>query len=75
MKKYRVFGHATVTCSMIVKAENEQEAIEKANRNFGGLANYSGMGGTDHVIGVLTSRDDRCIYADDKPEFDDCEEV
>lgn len=56
---------------MVVDAETEKEAIEKANEQFGSLTNYSGMGGTDKMIGVLTSEDDRCIYPDSDVEFDD----
>lgn len=75
MKRYRVFGHVTLTCSMVVEAENEQDAIEKANDDFGGLTNYAGMGSTDCLVGVLSSEDERCIEADGEVEFDDCEEV
>ena len=64
MKKYTVTGHATVVCSMVVEANTEEEAIEKANKQFGSLTNYTGMGGTDKMIGVPTSEDERCIYPD-----------
>ena len=69
--KYTVTGHATVVCSMVVEANTEKEAIKKANEQFGSLANYTGMGGTDKMIGVPTSEDDRCIYPDSDVEFDD----
>ena len=51
--KYTVTGHATVVCSMVVEANTEKEAIEKANDQFGSLANYTGMGGIDKMIGFL----------------------
>ena len=35
MKKFRVYGHTTVVCSMVVEAKNEEEAIEKATDEFG----------------------------------------
>lgn len=70
--KYEVFGHATVVCSMIVEANNEKEAIEIANEEFGSLTNYTGMGGTDKLIGVASSEDDRCVFPDSEVEFDDC---
>lgn len=73
--KYRVHGHATVICSMVVEADNEKEAIEKANDEFGDLANYAGMGRCDCLIGVATSEDERCIYPDGEPEFDDAERI
>lgn len=69
--KYTVTGHATVVCSMVVDAENEEEAIEKANEQFGSLTNYVGMGGVDKMIGVPSSEDDRCIFPDTDVEFDD----
>lgn len=75
MKKYEVFGHANVICSIIVEADNEKEAIEKANEEFGGLTNYTGMGGTDKLVGVLSPDSDRCVFPDADPEFDDCQEV
>lgn len=75
MKEYEVYGHATVICSMRVKANSEKEAIEKANEEFGSLTNYTGMGGTEHLLGVCDSSDDRCVFPDTDPEFDDCQEV
>lgn len=71
MKKYTVTGHATVVCSMVVEAESEEEAIEKANEEFESLTNYVGMGGTDKLLGVLSSEDDRCVFPDSDVEFDD----
>lgn len=74
-KTYKVYGHCTVICSMHVKAESEEEAIEIANDTFGGLTNYAGMGSCDCLVGVLDSKDHRCIFPDSDPTFDDCEEV
>lgn len=71
MKKYTVTGHATVVCSMVVEAGSEEEAIEKANEEFGSLTNYTGMGGTDKLLGVTSSEDDRCVFPDSDVEFDD----
>lgn len=75
MKTYEVYGHANVICNMRVKANSEEEAIEIANNEFGGLTNYCGMGGTEHLLGVLTSADNRCVLPDSDVEFDDCQEV
>lgn len=69
--KYTVTGHATVVCSMVVEANSEEEAIEKANTEFGSLSNYCGMGGYDKLVGVNTPENDRCIYPDSDVEFDD----
>lgn len=71
MKTYEVIGHANVICSMRVKANSEKEAIEIANEEFGGLTNYAGMGGTEHLLGVCDSEDDRCVLPDSDPEFDE----
>lgn len=70
--KYEVLGHATVICSMTVEANSEKEAIRIANEEFGGLTNYAGMGGTEHLLGVLDNENDRCVFPDGEVEFDDC---
>lgn len=75
MKEYEVYGHATVICSMRVKANTEKEAIEKANEEFGGLSNYVGMGGTDKLLGVQNTDYDQSVLPDTDPEFDDCREA
>lgn len=53
----------------------KKKAIEIANDKFGELTNYAGMGGTSHLVGVITSDDNRCIYPDTVPEFDDAERI
>lgn len=73
--KYEVYGHATVVCCMVVEAENEVEAIEKANEEFGSLTNYVGMGGTDKLVGVVSGESGRAIYPDSDVEFDDCNAI
>ena len=73
--KYRVYGNATVVCSMVVEADNEEEAIEIANDEFGGLTNYAGMGSCNCLVGVLDSDDERCIFPDTEVEFDDAERI
>lgn len=71
MSRYEVIGHANVICSMEVEADSQDEAIEIANNEFGSLTNYIGMGGGQHLLGVLTSEDNRCVLPDTDPEFDD----
>lgn len=71
MKRHTVIGHATVVCSMVIEAESEEEAIEKANEEFGSLTNYAGMGGIDKLLGVPSSENDRCVFPDSDVEFDD----
>lgn len=75
MKKYQVYGHGTVVCGMTVMANSREEAIKKANKKFGGLTNYYGMGGTDCLIGVTSSASERSVFPDGEIEFDDCMEV
>lgn len=75
MAKYRVYGHCTIVCAMEVDAKSEEEAIEKANEEFGGLTNYVGMGSCSCLVGVLSSDNGREIYPDDDPIFDDCKEI
>lgn len=75
MPKYRVIGNCSLVCTMDVIANSEDEAIEIANDEFGDLTNYAGMGGTGHLVGVIDSRDNRCIYPDCEPEFDSCERI
>lgn len=75
MNKYRVSGLCTVICEMDVFANSKEEAIETANNEFGELTNYAGMGGTTHLVGVISSDDNRCVYPDTEPEFDDAEGI
>ena len=71
MSIYEVIGHANVLCSMEVEADSPDDAIEIANNEFGSLTNYIGMGGGQHLLGVLTSEDNRCVIPDTDPEFDE----
>lgn len=73
--KYEVYGHATVVCSMVVEADGEEEAIEIANKKFGGLINYAGMGSCNCLVGVITSDNERYVYPDSEVEFDDAQEI
>ncbi len=50
--KYRVIGTIQVSVGIIVEAENEDDAIQKAYKEFGGVTGYCGNGGTDKLIGV-----------------------
>lgn len=75
MAIYEVNGHATVICGMRVEADSEEEAIKIANEEFGSLTNYVGMGGSECLLGVPTSENDRCVFPDSEVEFDDAMEV
>lgn len=74
MKKIRVFGHATVTVSVLIEVEDneeltEEEIYDRARENFGGIMAFAGNGGTDKLIGV--SDFEETISAGEEPEFDD----
>lgn len=75
MAIYEVYGHAKVICGMRVKANNKKEAIRIANEEYGSLTNYVGMGGTEYLLGVPTSENDRFVLPDSEVEFDDAIEV
>lgn len=50
--KYIVRGTTTVYVEVIVEAENEDAAIEKAENQLDSLTTFVGNGGTDKLIGV-----------------------
>lgn len=70
--KYRVIGTIQVSVGITVEAENEDDAIQKAYEEFGGVTGYCGNGGTDKLIGV--DGDTEWIEADGIVEFNDVEE-
>lgn len=69
---YDVHGTAKVVVTVTVEAETEEEAIEKATEEFGGLYGFVGNGGIDKLVGVNGLNEH--IYADEEPEFDDVTE-
>lgn len=74
MANYCVYGLATATVTITVEADSPEEALEKANDQFGGVSGYAGNGGMgDKLIGV--SGWNETIQYDDSPEFTDVEEV
>lgn len=68
MAKYTVLGNTTVTVSVTVEADSEEQALKKAKRLFKGVNSYLGNGGDDKLIGV---EGDCTIAADEPVEFDD----
>ena len=75
MKKYTVTGYVNVVVEVMVEAENEEEAIQKAYDNVS-IDNYYGNGGVDKLIGVCdTDEATASIYADSELEFAEVEEV
>ena len=79
MREIRVFGHAQVTVSVVIRVRGDAELTEKeifqrAGRKFGGIHSYLGNGGDDKLIGVENRNE--TISADENPKFDDyAEEV
>ena len=56
-----------MSVGIIVEAESEEEAIQKAYEEFGGVNDYCGNGGIDKLIGV--AGDTEWIEADGLVEF------
>ena len=73
MKKFKVYGNYTVTITKEVWANDEDEAITKAEEKFGGIMSYVGNGSMDKLIGV--SSDDESIEADGMAEWNEAEEL
>lgn len=76
MKRYRVFGHTTVTVSTVIEVPDdedldEDEIYERASNEFDGIGSFAGNGGIDKIIGVNGYSDS--ISADEEVEFDDFE--
>lgn len=56
MKKWTVYGSATIGVCVTVSAETEEDAIEAAYDEFDGLQGYVGNGGIgDKLVGVNNS--------------------
>lgn len=85
MKKYKVYGTYTITIAKEVWAYDEDEAISKACKTFGGITEYCGNGGYDKLVGV--DGDDESVAADgceewgnyvdelfDDPDYHECPE-
>lgn len=74
MKQLRVFGHTTVTVSVLIEVNeteilSEEEIYARARKVFGGVQSFVGNGGVDKLIGVTGHEE--TIAADEKVEFDD----
>lgn len=71
-KNYDVHGTVPVVVHITVEAESEEEAIQKAYEEFGGVNAYCGNGGIDKLIGVDGYNES--IMVEGNIEFDDCTE-
>ena len=71
MKKYRVCGTTTVTVYKEVWANNEDDALQRAETELSSLTEYCGNGGYDKLIGV--DGDDESVAADGMIIYDDAE--
>lgn len=71
LNRYRVYGHTSVTVTIEVTAENEEQAYEEAANLRIDLDAYVGNGGTDKLIGV--DGEDEAVNADNEIEYDDIE--
>lgn len=73
MKKYKVYGTATVTVTKEVWANDEDEAIEKAYSALPCLTAYCGNGGDDKMVGV--EEDGESVEVFDDIEYNDTKEI
>jgi hypothetical protein len=73
MKKYKVYGTATVCVTKKVWANSEEEAREKAYDKLCCLTAYCGNGGYDKLIGV--DGDDESVDVFEDIAYDDVEEI
>lgn len=73
MKKFKVYGQYTITVMKEVWANDEDEAMNKAEDRFGGVIEYVGNGGCDKLLGV--SEDDESVAADGMIEWERAEEL
>ena len=73
MKKYRVYGSYTITVMKEVWANDEDEAMNKADEKFGGIIEYVGNGGSDKLRGV--EEYDESVAADGIVEWNEAEEL
>ena len=71
--KYRVYGNVTLSVSVLVEANSENEAIELAPDVYGGISNYCGMGKSDALIGPDETDNEQAIYADGEIDFTEAE--
>lgn len=75
MKRYTVYGSVTIGVTMTVEASSEDEAIEVAERDWPGLSNYCGNGGTNQLVGVYDASVSLDSGWSDCPEFTEAEEA
>ena len=73
MKKYKVYGSYTITVMKEVWANDEDEAMSKADEKFGGVVEYVGNGGYDKLLGV--EEYDESVAADGMVEWNEAEEL
>lgn len=72
-RKYRVYGHTTVTVVIDVFADNEEDAKETAYAQRDSLTAYCGNGGVDKLIGV--DNDEESVITDSDIDYDDAEYI
>lgn len=73
MPIYRVYGNVNVGVTIEVQADNEEQAIEKADLEFDQLEAYTGNGGHDKIVG--TSQDNVSLEVGDVVIYTNAEEV
>lgn len=71
--KYKVYGKTEVYIEYTCEAENEEEAMDIAAQEIGGLTSYCGNGGFDKLVGISDS--DGGIYPADEIEWENAEPI
>ena len=67
MHKYYVTADVTVGVSVIVEADTEEAAKQKAAEVFGGVHGFAGNGGAYKLIGVANAES---ITYDNEPDWE-----
>ena len=65
--QYNVYGTVTISVACRVTANSEEEAVDAAYEEWGGINSYVGNGGTDKMIGVRGTHES--IEADGEVEW------
>lgn len=50
--EYCVWGVTEIDVSVVIEADNKEEALKEAEKYFGGIHSFVGNGGTNKLIGV-----------------------
>lgn len=76
MKKYAVYGKATVVVCVELEAEDKEDAIERAFDECSSLMYLVGNGGCDKILGVSDTNTAKVsLVCEDEFEYTEAEEI